>query len=147
MFSIYLVNNDLNNTGFEQNVQSPEIQGNQQALLNQNPSNGNEETLPALPQISPEITVSNKNPSEATGSVNIPFIAILIIIVLIFVVLVVKILGNPNKNNKKPIKQKSKKNVVSEVVDSNIKSPNKSYATPTNIKKCIKLFLENTRIR
>ena len=153
MYRIYLVNNDFDMTGLEQGVQVPEIQQNpQNEYLPQNQEGGYiqnppplQETLPALPDMTSETSVTDKDISSHNNMMNISLISAGIILLILAVLIIKKLISRAKEKTSN--ENKSNNSIVDEIFDSKVKVSNKNFATPANLKKCIRLFLENTRIR
>lgn len=130
MYKIYLANNDADLlTGTDEGLQVPEI---------------NQPELPALPEdLNTESAVPTDDISDSNNYMQIISICSIVVVCLIFIIVFLKIVKSKlNKNG-----TLSSNIIDSDNEDLKNQSENKSFATPDNLKKCIKLFLENTRIR
>ncbi len=145
MYSIYIVNNDTDMMGFEQPVQVPE-ETQQEVPSANNYDNQSETNLPAIPEMNAETSVTNNDLYTPVSKNLIYGISAGILVLLILIIVIVKTLRKKN-NRQTSNKSYNKNSIVDEIFDSNFKNSNKNFATPENIKKCIRLFLENTRIR
>lgn len=91
-----------------------------------------------------------KEPVKTTND-SLPMYIGIGIIVLIFIIIISKLIKRPNEqilSEEIDVTEETKTEVQkSQVVEIKTSKKNNSFATPTNINKCIRLFLENTRIK
>ena len=86
-----------------------------------------------------------------TSNDSIPMYIGIGIIVLIIIIIISKLIKRQNKQILQEeiyISEETRTETQSpQVVEIKTSKKNNSFATPTNINKCIRLFLENTRIK
>ncbi len=138
MYNIYIADNTVNN---EDNnyFEIPEVENNQSDL-----------NLPQIPpevntQTTVDVTTNDVTPINTTSGILIISGIVLVSVVLIIIAAMYfkKLKSQISYNSSDNLKKDNK--IQAQIIDSEAEAI-KSYATPDNIKNCIRLFLENTRI-
>ena len=138
MYNIYIADNTVNN---EDNnyFEIPEVENNQSDL-----------NLPQIPpevntQTTVDVTTNDVTPiNTASGILIISGIVLVSVVLIIIAAMYFKKLKSQISYNSSDNLKKDNK-IQAQIIDSEAEAI-KSYATPDNIKNCIRLFLENTRI-
>ena len=138
MYNIYIADNTVNNDD-NNYFEIPEVENNQSDL-----------NLPQIPpevntQTTVDVTTNDVTPiNTASGILIISGIVLVSVVLIIIAAMYLKKLKSQISYNSSDNLKKDNK-IQAQIIDSEAEAI-KSYATPDNIKNCIRLFLENTRI-